>query len=143
MNSFVLQDWTTIRCNSTLTSFTQGAAGWLDVGAYQDVVLSLDVRSVTDGGPNAPIVPLTFQTSPLQEDYLFVPMVAAIDLATIVGQVRVTPIVLSQVAIGSGEVPIGRWLRWKIDFGAQSVSQAWEVTLRVIGCGNPSAALRG
>src|SRR5579883_1858565 len=48
MRSYLLQDWTTIRGASTLSTVTQQETDWLDLAPFQDVAFWIDVKEVTN-----------------------------------------------------------------------------------------------
>lgn len=116
MHSFVLQDWTTIRGQSSTTNVTQGESGWLDLAPYQDVSIWLDVREVSGTTPQ-----IFFETSPIKEDGLFQTMVST-NLTT-------SPSNPYRVPITTANTPVARYVRWRIQAAA---SGAWDATFRVL-----------
>ena len=124
MQTIELQDWLTLKCQSTVTSFTQEASKWLDVSAFKDIVLWLEVRGVTSGGASS--FTLNYETSPSVDEALFTAINAPIALA--VGGPTVTKVLTS-----SASVPIARYVRWKIN--QTGATGSWDVTFRVFVAG--------
>lgn len=123
METKILQDWTTIRGDSTVTSITQSASDWLDVSQYQDVTFFLLVREATGGGGFAPSV--RYQTAPLKDERLFTTMTSGTGGAG----VTVTS-VLTSTFVTNTAVALGAWLRWQVvPTGATST---WDITFRVV-----------
>ena len=124
MRGFLLQDWTTLRGFSgnpagggpVVTSIPQGAASWLDIGDYEDLVFTLDVREWTNSAAT-----LVYETSPTRQDSSFVAMRPA--FAVSVGQ-RVDAIWTSTSA-----VPPARYVRWRIS--CTTVSMQYDLTFRI------------
>jgi hypothetical protein len=119
MHAFVLQDWTTIRGGSTVTTITQGEAGWLDLTAYQDLVFWLDVREAS-GTPS-----ITFQTSPTKDESLFTQMVTSTALSA-----SSTPVVVKALLSGASN-PVARYVRWQLNG-----TPTWDATFRVLVAAN-------
>jgi hypothetical protein len=126
MYCFVMQAWTTIRGQSTVTTINQTENCWLDLSPYQDIVAWLDCKEVSagTGGTN---VQIAYQTAPTKDDSLFVSVVAAANVATGVA----TTIMLKDVVAN----PLGRWLRWQLTVTG-SPSTAWDATFRVFIAAN-------
>jgi hypothetical protein len=107
MRGFLLQDWTTMSGFSgssgppVVTSIPQGAASWLDIGDYEDLVFTLDVREATNANTQ-----LVYETSPTKQDASFVAMLPAFSVA--MGQ-RV-----DRVYTNMSAVPPARFVRWRI-----------------------------
>jgi hypothetical protein len=121
MQSFILQDWITLR-GSTTNPLTQSAARWLDLEPFADLVLFIDVREVTNpGGGN---VQLIFETSPTLDDSLFVSM-ATVNAALTTSGPQVVRVLLGQNPV----MPLGRYARWKVQ---ATQSGTWDVTFRVM-----------
>jgi hypothetical protein len=118
MYCYLLQDWTTIRANASLTSFTQGENDWFDASGFQDVVLWLDVKEVsfTIGNPS-----VAYQTAATKDESLFVTM-ATSPLFTFPGT-AITAI-LKETAVP----PLSRWLRWQLQC---SSAANWDMTFRI------------
>ncbi len=113
------QDWAFLVGDGT-TPFPQGSADWLDVGPYGDAMFWLEVRSVSN--PGAGDVKLAYETSPAADDALFR------SLAEITLTASSTPVITKIALGGNPEVPLARWLRWKL---VGTASGAWSVTLRI------------
>lgn len=126
MRSFTLQDWTTVRGTSSITTFTQSDRDYLDMGPFEDAVLWVDVREATSGGG---AFNFNFENAPTREEALFNAQGSgfATVVAAVVG-VTVTPVIFDN--LGPYQQPIARWLRWRItNPGAGST---WSTTFRVL-----------
>ncbi len=119
MHSFILQDWNAAMgpSNSVLT---QDEIGWLDLAAFQDVVVYLDCRETSATPPT-----IAFETSPTRDDSLFQPIMSTSMSAA------ATPTVLRGLMLNS-TIPLARYLRWKITGPAT----AWDATFRAIVVAN-------
>ncbi len=123
MYGVLLQDWTTIRGNTSVISIVQTASGWLDVSDYEDLILWLQVQEVNVGG--ATNVVMNYQTSPSREDLLFVNMVAGVNMAAATAP-TLSAVILSQ----NPAVPPAGWLRWSLSLSGTPTS-TWDVTFRL------------
>ena len=124
MFSGLLQDWTTIDGAGTAPS-VQTRTDWLDLALFADVVLWLEVRSVTK--PGAGDVVLTYETSPCTDDSIFQP------LGTVTLAASSTP-VITQVKLSANPlIPLGRYVRWKL---AGTATGNWSGTFRVFAMAN-------
>ena len=121
MHSFVLTDWTAVAGPTGPSTFTQDESGWLDLSAFQDVVIYLDVREVS----STPTI--AFETSPCREDGLFQPIAS-----TTLSSSGTQPSILRGLMLGSA-VPLARYLRWKI---TGLPAAAWDATFRVLVVAN-------
>jgi hypothetical protein len=124
MQTIELQDWLSLKCANTVTSFPQESSKWLDVTAFKDVVFWLEVRAVTSGGASS--FTLVYETAPSADEALFTAINAPITLA--VGGPTVTKVLLS-----AASVPIARFVRWKIS--QTGATGSWDVTFRVFVAG--------
>jgi len=120
MRGFLLQDWKTIRGNSgasgpLVTSIPQGADNWLDLGEYEDVVVTLDCAEWTNSN-----VQLAYETSPTRQDASFVAMRQP--FAPAVGRT------VERIATRFSAVPPARYLRWRLTC---SVSGTYDLTFRI------------
>lgn len=115
MHSFVLQDWITIR-GAASTNVTQGESGWLDLAPYQDLSIWLDVREFSGSTPQ-----MVFETAPIKEDVLFLPMVAAFNLT-------LSPANPYRVPITTAQTPVARYARWRI----VAPAGPWDATFRIL-----------
>jgi hypothetical protein len=118
VHSFVLCDWQTIRGGNGAT-VTQSENEWLDLEAYQDVTLWLQVSEIT-GSPTC-----TYQTSPTADDSLFQSMTSSAVTMT-AGTTTVT-----QVLMLSATVPLARFVRWQL-----AGSGTWDATFRIMVAAN-------
>ena len=121
MHTHILQDWGQFAGPSGASTFTQDESGWLDLAAFQDVVIYLDCRETSASAPT-----IAFETSPCREDSLF-QTVTSMTMTS--GGTQ--PNVLRGLMLGS-TVPLARYLRWKITGPAG----AWETTFRAIVVAN-------
>lgn len=117
MHSFVLQDWLTIRGGAT--QVTQPEHEWMDLEAYQDVTLWLQVSEVT-GSPTC-----TYQTAPTADDSLFQAMATAVTLTA------ATAPVVTQVLMLNATTPLARFVRWQLNG-----TGTWDVTFRIMAAAN-------
>jgi hypothetical protein len=129
MYSYLLQDWTTLRGDVSVTALSQGENGWLDLSAFQDVVAWLQVKEVT---PTSGSLQLAYQTAPTKDDALFVAMAPALAIA---GPGLTTTAMLKFTTA----TPLTRWMRWQI---ALTSAAAWDVTFRIFLACNAVGANR-
>ena len=133
MYGYILQDWITIRGNSSITSIAQSEPDWLGLAPYQDLVLWLDCRELTLGGATA--INMNYETAPTKDDSLFIAMTSAFAV-TAATTPTVTKILLAQ----NPTVPLGRWVRWKLTVSGTATS-SWDATFRVLCCANAVGAV--
>lgn len=124
MQTLELQDWRSLKCASTVSSFAQESSKWVDASAFKDVVFWLEVRAVTSGGASS-FTP-TYETAPSADETLFSALSSPIALA--VGGPTVTKVLLSTASI-----PVARYVRWKIS--QTGATGSWDVTFRVFMAG--------
>lgn len=106
MRSFPLQNRITIRGLDENT-IVQAESEWLDLEAFADLVVWIEVTEVTK--PTVGEVRLILETAPAKLDALFVPV------DTVDGLVpSTTPLVRKIFLNGAGGVPLARYLRWKL-----------------------------
>lgn len=126
MHAIVLQDWLTIRgaqqTSGTPTPVNQVESEWLDLSAYQDVVIWLHIIELTLGGATS--LSVNTQTAPGKDEILFANMSNALITAPIVG----ATVVLDGVAAQ----PLARWVRWQIVPTSLPSTGAWDITLRIL-----------
>jgi hypothetical protein len=125
MRGVVLQPWITVKGNSSVTSFIQSEVDYLDCAAYQDFIAWVDVKELSNGGA----VPATLyiESAPLKEEALFFPSGGThCSLPLSVGLNAVKNILNGQQAL---QIPLARWLRWRIAMGAPSAT--WSVTFQI------------
>ncbi len=133
MKSFLSQDFLTLR-GSAAGTITQGEQGWLDLPGVSNAVAWLDVKEITLGGGT---VQVSFQTSPEQDDSLFVPMTGpttTVPFSPSLG-VTVTPLLKELLGFGNGlgyatGAPLSRWFRWQI-IASGTFSSTWDITFRL------------
>ena len=125
MHSFILADWTAVAgvAQTGGSTVTQDETGWLDLAAFQDVVIYLDCREAT---PTSPGPTIAFETSPAKDNGLFQAL-ASTGLAA-----SPAPTVLRALMLSS-TVPLARYLRWKITGPSGA---AWDATFRVLVAAN-------
>lgn len=112
MIGFVIEGWRTLKVANG--SFVQEEARWIDLAAYRDVSLWLQVKSVQlDGGE--PSCSLYYEVAPDRDGSLFQP-VAEIALGAGAGPPLITgpPVVTSIALDGEPAIPLARWLRWRL-----------------------------
>lgn len=98
METLLLQDWITL--STSVDLLTQSASSWLDVNAYEDIVLFLEVKEQSGFSPV-----ISYQTAPVRENAAFVTLTR---MAFSVGT-TVTPILAAYASL-----PVSRFLRWQI-----------------------------
>ena len=123
MQSFVLQDWITVR-GSGLTPVIQEAKGWLAFSSFQDIVFHLDIRRLQTN----PLAGFTwnFQTAPTKDEALFQTMVAVAGGAP---SVVAVPVLLATNPL----VPLATWVRWTL---TPLQPTTWDTTFRVMASAN-------
>jgi len=124
MHAFILQDWTTIRAASGVTTITQAEDQWLDLSPYQDVTFWIDTKSST----NTPTI--AFQTAPSKDDALFQAMVVP-GYSMPTGGVAAPVVVAAPMTTAA--VPLARWLRWQV---SATTGGIWDATFRVLIAAN-------
>ena len=124
MYSYVLQDWITLNVYMKLVDIVQSEMDWLSFQPYQDIIMWVEARSANAAGANS--VDIQFETSPVQDESLFLPMRPAVALTP--GTPVVVPVVLSQIV--APDVPLARWVRWRLKINGRP-SADWGATFRV------------
>jgi hypothetical protein len=134
MYGYILQDWITIRGNTTVTSIGQSESGWLGLAPFQDIVLWLDVREFSVGGATSLL--MHYETAPTKDESLFTDMVTPVTVALSASPIVPTKILLAQ----NPTVPLGRWVRWRLTLNGTATS-AWDATFRILACCNAVGAV--
>jgi hypothetical protein len=114
VDSALLQTWLSVGGSSAITSLTQGADLWLDIGDHEDVGFVLEVKAVTG------TVTMNYESSPSVEDASFLGCVLPFTITTGVRSDRL----LASYAL----VPPGQYVRWRLSTGGGS---SWNVTFRI------------
>ena len=123
MHTLILEDWLTVSGPGGVGDvITQDETRWLDLEAFQDVVLYLECREAL----GATTATVTIQTAPTKDDSLFQ------TVATTTFTAGATP-VLFPVILASATTPLARYLRWQITGPA---GNAWDATFRVLVAAN-------
>jgi hypothetical protein len=117
MHDFILQDWTTIRGGSGLSTVIQAENDWLDLSPYQDVVFWIEVSEATNSL-------ISLQTSPSKDEDFFVSIVSQLTLAP---SVSVVPVLMT-----ASVVPVARYVRWLLN----GTTGTWDATFRVVLAAN-------
>ena len=99
-----------------VTSLPQASQRWLDVGAFEDLVFTIDVRETTNTS-----LKLTYETAPSRQEGLFLAMLPAFALA--VGR-RVDRVFTNMAA-----VPPARFVRWRMI--CQTPGSVYDATFRI------------
>lgn len=123
MESFVIQDWLTVRSAGS-ADFVQEANDWRGFSSYQDIVFWLDVQRAN--GPGGSALEWRFQTSPTKDEALFQTMTFVNSGAGI----YVRPVILA-----SSAVPLSTWVRWLIHPPTGAVLP-WDTCFRVMAAAN-------
>lgn len=119
MHTYLLQDWTTLRGTTALTTLSQPESGVLDLSFVQDVVGWLEVKEVT---PTTGQLTLSYQTAPTKDESLFVTMGVGVALT---GPGVTATVMLKNVS----SVPLTCWLRWQL--GTNGMGITWDLTFRI------------
>jgi hypothetical protein len=122
VEGFLLQDWTTIRSDSTTTLVTQSEPDWLDLLEYRDIVLWLEVAQRNVGGGTDLL--MRYETAPSKDEVLFALLVPAFRIS-----VSTTPHIEKILESQNPSVPLCRWLRWSIQGVAPT--GMWGATFRI------------
>lgn len=126
--TFLLQDWTTIRAASNLTSVVQAEECWLDVDGYSDATCWIDVAEVTPPGSGNSLA-LSLETASTCEDAYFVPMSPPVSYGAAPFNVaRTAPLVARSIRSATTS-NLMRYLRWKITPNPSGA--AWDMTFRI------------
>jgi hypothetical protein len=128
MYSYLLQDWVTIRGDTTIGVLGQGENDWLDLDGFQEIVAWLDVKEVSFG-VGAPT--MYYQTSPSKDAIFFVNM-GSVALGG--PGLTITPMLKETAA-----VPLARWLRWQIQVASNT---SWDITFRIWCAANVTGTRR-
>ena len=123
MRAFVLQDWVTIRGNSTVTSVIQMENNYAQLDAFQDVIFWMQVSEVT---VSAGTITMNYETAPLKDESLFTAMATAGITTAAMTPPTLTKVLLSQ----NPSVPLSRWVRWRLS--ASGTTAAWDVSFRIL-----------
>jgi hypothetical protein len=115
MDILLLQDLVTASSSVQTGLATQPASGWLDISAYEDVVLHIDLKDSTSVGVAQTLAVMNFQTAPAPEDASFVTMfnqVGSLNGAGVVLPVGVTSV--QPLLIAYATVPPAKYVRWQL-----------------------------
>jgi hypothetical protein len=138
MEGFLFQDWVTIRGaagvlpTAPLGMVIQAQPFWIDMSAYRDVMVWLDVRNVDVDVTKT--VKIAYETAPTCDESLFAQMITPLDIQT---GVAVTQLFSSAVFSASLTTfpPLARWFRWKL-FPSAATAASWDVTFRIFLAAN-------
>lgn len=134
MHTFVLQDWLTIRGQSSALSggsIVQSSSDWVDLTPFQDLFAWVAVSEVTPGtGGRAD---LYLETSPTDDESLFQSMTGT-GAPAVQGLVANAAPVIVKLPMLSAPVPLSRYLRWRLANAGSTT--AWDVTLRIVVAAN-------
>jgi hypothetical protein len=129
MFGYVLQDWTTIRGQTTAAQIIQNESDWMGFSSFQDMVFWIDTREVTFSGAT---ITLALQTSPSKDEALFQTMFST--TFAVAGYTPGLVLVganLPRVILASAPaIPLGTWVRWNLSQTGATAS--WDVTFRVL-----------
>lgn len=127
MRGLLLTDWMTLRGTSATTSIVQSEPDYLDLSAYQDFVAWVEVDEISAVGATAPT--LWLETAPIKDEILFAPPLqggAHTSVPIVVGLTTITNVLNAPLV---NQIPLARWLRWRV--AMVGVSTKWSVTFRV------------
>jgi hypothetical protein len=137
MNCFLMQDWLTLRgATTSIKSITQSEAGWLDMGAYQDIVVWLDVREITGPTGGTTGLYIDMQTAPVRDEAYFLSMYSSSAPFGFQMVINTTGPSVGKLTRDSALVPLSRWLRWQITTGGTTPTGIWDVTFRLFIAAN-------
>jgi len=119
MEGYLLQPWTCLTAASTIPAIAQDESGWLDLTAYQDIVLWTLCGGLR-GGTN---IRLNFETAPAKDELLFAHL-DHINLAA-----SPAPTITKVVTTLNPTLPLARWLRWTLVPASPLVE--WGATFQV------------
>ena len=132
MRTIVMQDWITLNGVPGVLSLTQSEHDYLDMAPFESFVAYFESREAEPG--NQPMK-VYLETAPAKDEALFAPANMTQTNATI-AQVSISspgviviPNLLNDPLLPT-QVPLARWLRWRIDLGGSSTF--WAVTFRII-----------
>jgi hypothetical protein len=120
MRGFVLQDWITIQGDTAIHDVIQSPADWMNVEAYQDAILFLEVGLIVATGA----IGFVLETAPSSDDALFKPVVASITMSA-----STTPSVTKVLAANASSTnpPLAKWLRFHV---TSTSTTPWSVRFR-------------
>ena len=118
MDAVLLQELLTINAGDGVTSITQSAHQYLDIGQNEDLVFYLDVRDFL-GTP----LTISFETSPTPQDSSFLAMIAPTSIVA-------KGLTVSRAAFSTAAVPPARYVRWRLQ-GPGAGAGGWNMTFRV------------
>jgi hypothetical protein len=130
MQSFLLQDWVTIRSASSLTIVTQSEDCWLDLSGFQDVVAWLEVKNFTSSGAT---VQLAYQSAATKDEAFFLALASALSIAQ--------GLTITTVRKDTTATPLARWLRWQLSVSG-SPTATWDATFRIFIAANAIGSKR-
>lgn len=111
-----LQEWATVQGASSTTVVHQDEQSWLNLAAFQDVALYLDVADF--GGDPLPVV----ESAPSKDEPVFQALFRG---AGPIGSTGLQPLRIARFA-DNRPPPLATWVRWSI-----SGSSAWSLTFRI------------
>ncbi len=130
MFGYILQDWTTIRVQSSSQTVTQNETQWLGFNSFQDMVFWVDTREATI--PSGGTIVLSLETAPSKDEVLFQQM-APINLVQgsyspglYIPSGNLPKVILSQ----GPSVPLATWVRWRA--WLSGATALWDLTFRVL-----------
>lgn len=116
MEAALLQELLTINAADGVTSITQSAHQYLDIGQNEDLVFYLDVRNFY-GTP----LTIAFETSPTPQDSSFLAMIAPTSIVA-------NGLTVSRAAFSTAAVPPARYVRWRVSGPSTG---GWNVSFRI------------
>ncbi len=120
----LMSDWRTIQGSGT-SPFVQDRGEWLDLARWGDIALWLEVRALTN--PGAGSVVLTYDTSPTQDESLFM------TIASVTPAVSTSPTITQVRLADNPTTPLARFVRWRL---AGTVAGNWSMTFRIFAMAN-------
>jgi hypothetical protein len=118
-----------IAARAGIATINQTERCWLDLSAFQDVVIWTDVKAVTVGGGQ---VFLYAQTSPTRDEVAFSNFVQITSPSG--GPITSPSVYVNPGLLASSSTPLARWLRWQLT--TSSTSSVWDITFRIFVAAN-------
>lgn len=131
MQGFLMQDWTTLRLNFGQNTLVQTEANWLDLAAYQDAVVWLDLREASLATGHTSLQ-FAYETAPTRDDGIFR---AAASSPTFTATLPATLPDVQKIVMANA-IPLARFLRWKLIAAGTGSAGVSDVTFRLTVAAN-------
>jgi hypothetical protein len=122
VRTYLLQDWTTLTGNSSVTSVKQSDEGWLELVGARDLLFYVDVAEAT-----AAVGPIVYvESSPTPDDELFSELTHVTTSSTGVQMA-------AALARNAPLQPLCKFVRWSVGV---TTPGTWSLTFRAYACIN-------